>query len=239
MNYIVSCLFTTCIDPLRGIKWNFDSRIMDNWYNSGLEICKSNDIKLIVFHDGLTPEFISKYNPEYITFIQVPECGAHSPHDYRWFIYENFTQNNEFDKVFFTDISDVLIKSNPFLELDPEVLYMGNEQHHTWNNDWALPRNEYYKTKLKDFTQIFESNNSGPFLNAGVLGGYRDIVLKFLKHIVEYSSITLDKPYATTDMIIFNYIIHKYFNNIKHGQPVNSVFNKNEFNREDVWFVHK
>jgi len=240
MNYIVSCLFTTCIDPLRGIKWNFDSRIMDNWYNSGVEICKShNDIKLIVFHDGLDNNFLSKYDLEYITFVQVPNCGEYSPHDYRWFIYENFAQNNEFDKVFFTDISDIVIKSNPFQSLDPNTLYMGNEQHHTWNNSWALPRNEYYKSKLEDFTQVFESNNSGPFLNAGILGGHRDIVIKFLQHIIDYLSITLDKPYHTTDMIIFNYVIHKHFNTIKHGEPVNSIFHKNEIHRNDVWFVHK
>lgn len=240
MNYIASCLFTTCIDPLRGIKWDFNPQIINVWYNSGLEICKSSpNTQLIVFHDGLSSEFINQYDLNYINFIQVPECGFYSPHDYRWFIYENFTQNNQFNSIFFTDISDVIIASNPFLDIDDKVLYMGDEQHHTWNNEWALPRNEYYINNIEDFNLIFNSNNNGPFLNAGVLGGNKSIVLDFLQHMVRYSSTTLDKPYNTTDMILFNYVIHKHFKSIKHGAPINSIFNQHQINRKDVWFIHK
>lgn len=241
MNYIISCLFTTCIDPLRGIKWDLNPHIMDEWYNSGIKLCQTNsNIKLVVFYDELTEEFISKYNSEYIVFIQVPECGEYSPHDYRWLIYENFTENNEFDKVFFTDISDVLIKSNPFINLDPEILYMGDEEGKLWDNEWTENRHSYYQVTLNDYNDIYFLNKKQQFLNAGILGGYRDIVLQFLNKMVEYTQITVDgKSGSITDMLLFNYINYKYFPKRKHGAPVNSIFWKNETHREDVWFVHK
>ena len=241
MNYIVSCLFTTCIDPLRGIKWDLHPQIMDNWYNSGVKLCQSNNnIKLVIFHDGLTDNFISKYNPEYTIFIKTAECENYSPHDFRWFVYENFTQNNEFDNVFFTDISDVLIKNNPFLELDHNMLYMVDEEGKIWDNEWTAPRHSYYQSRLSDYEDVFKTNDNNQFLNAGILGGCRDIVLLFLEKMVEYSKLTMDNKHGQiTDMLLFNYINYKYFPKRKHGFPINSIFQKNEIHREDVWFIHK
>jgi len=241
MNYIVSSLFTTCVDPLRNIKWSPSSNIMDNWYYSGEAICKQNkDVKLIVFYDELDENLINKFDPEYITFIQVEDCNLYSPHDYRWMVYQNFVENNidNIDNIFFTDISDVLIKQNPFPHIEKDILYMGDEQQ-PWGNEWADARKEYYMDNLPTFPEIHEQYKSYPFLNAGILGGNAEITLKFLDKIVYYTGLTLNKPYATSDMIIFNYVLYAYFPNKKHGFPVNSNFWKNEINRSDVWFVHK
>ena len=223
MNYIVSCLFTTCVDPLRGVKWDIHPLIMDNWYNSGLKLCESNNnIKLIVFHDGLTDDFISKYNLEYIIFIKTNECENYSPHDFRWFVYENFIQNNEFENIFITDISDVLIKNNPFLNLEPDRLYVGDEDGKTWDNDWSSPRHFYYQERLSDYDTIYNKNKNNQFLNAGILGGQRYIVLLFLEKMVKYSKLTMDNKHGQiTDMLLFNYIHYKYFPKRKHGFPIN------------------
>lgn len=241
MNYIVSSLFTTCVDPLRNIKWFPSADIMDKWYKSGEKICQQNsDVKLLVFYDNLDISIINKFNPEYITFIQVEDCGDYSPHDYRWIIYQNFLEHN-FDNVqniFFTDISDVLIKQNPFTQIDNDVIYMGDEQQ-PWNNEWAEDRKYYYLDNLPPFQETYNTFKFHTFLNAGILGGNKKIVLEFLNKIVYYTNITLDKPYYTSDMIIFNYILYKYFPNKKHGFPINSNFWKNEIDRNDVWFIHK
>lgn len=241
MNYIVSSLFTTCVDPLRNIRWSPSLGIMDKWYRSGEKVCAENkDIQLLVFYDQLDENILSKYSSEFITFIQVEECGEHSPHDYRWIVYNAFLENNieSVDNVFFTDISDVLIKQNPFLNIEKDVLYTGDENQ-LWENEWAAPRNEYYLEYLPSFKEVYEKNKLSSFLNAGILGGNSKIVLEFLNKITHYISITLNKPYETSDMIIFNYVVYKYFPNKKHGFPVNSNFWKYEINRNDVWFVHK
>jgi hypothetical protein len=241
MNYIISSLFTTCIDPIRNIKWSPSSDIMDNWYNSGKNILNNNS-QLLVFYDQLESSFKNKYDSKYITFIKVEDCNLFSPHDYRWIIYYNFLRNNVdvVDNIFFTDISDVLIKQNPFQYVEKDTLYIGDEYEYSWENWWALPKIEYYIKNIKNFNGIYEKNKLYPFLNAGILGGEKGIVLKFLEKMKNYIESTLDKPYETTDMIIFNYILHKYFkHNIKHGEPINSKFKLNEIHRNDVWFIHK
>lgn len=241
MNYIISTLFTTCVDPLRNIKWSPSSNIMDNWYYSGEKICEKNsNIKLLVFYDEIDINLLNKFNSKYITFIKVEDCGEYSPHDYRWIVYQNFIENNidNIENVFFTDISDVLIKQNPFQNIEENTLYMGDELQ-PWENEWVNDRVDYYLNNFSFFTETYKKYKNQTFLNAGILGGKSKIVLEFLNKIIYYISITLDKPYYTSDMLIFNYVLYKYFPNKKHGFPVNSNFWKNEINRDDVWFIHK
>lgn len=243
MNYIASSLFTTCIDPIRNTKWSPSTDIMDVWYNSGVSLIQQNpNFKLLVFYDQLNPNFPQKYNPEYVTFIKVEDCNNYSPHDYRWLIYHNFISTNfiDIDNIFFTDISDVIIKQNPFLHIKNDILYIGDEYEYPWENWWSSPRIKYYLDNLGNFNEIYEKYKYFSFLNAGILGGDKNIVLKFLDLMESYIGLTLDKPYETTDMILFNYILYKYFSDkINHGEPINSKFKLNETNREDVWFIHK
>lgn len=244
MNYIISSLFTTCIDPQRNTKWKPVIETIKNWYLSGKEnVCQYNsNSQLIIFYDVLDNDILEYYfTLDYITLIKVPNCDNYSPHDYRWFVYKSFLEDNynEVENIFFTDIQDVLIQSNPFLNIDNNVLYCGDEWMHPWENGWAYPKKDYYVHNLPTFLETYINNKNKIFLNAGILGGNKDIVLKFLDKICYYINITLDKPYNTTDMIIFNYIIYKYFPNKKHGEPVNSKFKEYEESRKDVWFAHK
>ncbi len=243
MNYIVSSLFTTCVDPIRNTKWPLSSTIMDVWYNSSIDIIqKTHNFTLLVFYDQLEPSFLQKYNSEYITFIKVEDCNDYSPHDYRWLVYFNFISNNlsQIDNIFFTDISDVIIKQNPFPHIKNDMLYVGDEYEYPWENWWSSSRVKYYLDNLDSFNEIYEKYKHFPFLNAGILGGNKNIVLKFLDLIKSYIEITLNKPYETTDMILFNYILYKYFSGgVQYGEPINSKFKLNETHREDVWFIHK
>lgn len=243
MNYIASSLFTTCIDPIRNTKWSPSTTIMDIWYNSGVNVIKNlSETRLLVFYDQLEPSFTQKYNSEYITFIKVEDCNYYSPHDYRWLVYHDFLTNNlnGISNIFFTDISDVIIKQNPFSFIENNILYVGDEYEHPFENWWSISRIGYYLNNLKGFEKIYNEYKKSSFLNAGILGGNIGIVLEFLGLIKNYIGITLDKPYETTDMILFNYILYKYFSTrIKCGEPVNSKFKLNETYREDVWFIHK
>lgn len=243
MNYIASSLFTTCVDPIRNTRWSPSLDIIDTWYNSGVNLIKNHsNLKLLVFYDNLEFPTYKKYYPEYITFIKVEDCNNYSPHDYRWLIYNNFLTSNldSIHNIFFTDISDVIIKQNPFLHIEDNILYVGDEYEYPWENWWSSSRVNYYLNNLNDFKEIYNNYKHSSFLNAGILGGNKNIVLKFLNLMERFIEITLDKPYGTTDMILFNYILYKYFPyNVKHGEPINSKFKLNETHRDDVWFIHK
>lgn len=241
MNYIASCLFTTCKDPIRPITWKNQPEVMEAWFKSGIEVCnRHTNLHLLVFYDDLSPEFLDRYKHEHLTFIQVEDCGEYSPHDYRWFIYKSFVESSfeELDFIFFTDISDVLIKNNPFETMDRQVLYCGDEQQ-SWENDWVSIRNYYFLESATDYKETYARYKDRTFLNAGLLGGSKETVYTFLEHMTSIVGDTLDKPYDSTDMLLFNYTIYKHFSNIQHGAPVNSLFWKNEVSRDDIWFVHK
>lgn len=241
MNFIASSLFTTCIDPLTNKKWNPSLNIAQNWYESGLEVVDKNT-KLLIFYDELEPSFMDIYNNPSIIFIKVEDCNQYNPYDYRWLIYHNFITHNreQIDNIFFTDISDVIIRKNPFHFIQKGYIYAGDEYFHPWENWWALERNPYYNKKISDFNDIYEKNKSNVFLNAGIIGGDINVISAFLDKMKGYTELTLNKPYDTTDMVLFNFVLSKYFySNLKHGEPINSKFKLNETHRDDVWFIHK
>jgi hypothetical protein len=243
MNYIVTSLFTTCFDPQKDIKWDPNIETLNGWYSSGIKNVCDENTHLLLFYDILS-DYIVKYytSSPYITLIQVPDCGNYSPHDYRWFIYQSFIESNydDIENIFFTDAQDVIIQSNPFKNIQKGILYCGDEWMHPWENYWSIPRHPYFIQELSDFLEIYQNYHHHQFLNAGILGGDIKIVSKFLDKMCHYINVTLSKPYNTTDMITFNYVLHKYFhNNIKHGTPINSNFKKYEYFRNDVWFIHK
>lgn len=245
MNYIVTSLFTTCVDPQRNIKWEPNIETLIGWYSSGVEnICSKNpNTHLLLFYDVLPESFVEYYTSlPYIILIKTPDCNQYSPHDFRWFVYQEFLKDNydDIENIFFTDAQDVLIQSNPFNNIESNILYCGDEWMHPWENEWAIPRNEYYIYNIPEFLELYQIKKHHLFLNAGLLGGNRKIVLEFLNHICYYTNKTLLKPYNTTDMIIFNYVIHKYFpERVKHGEPVNSKFKQHEYSRKDIWFTHQ
>lgn len=241
MNYIAASLFTTCIDPQRGIKWNPSVKDLQDWYVSGKALCKDDpNLHLILFYDQLPQEIFKAYIGDCITFIQVEDCNYLSPHDYRWIVYRNFVENNleEGDNIFFTDSTDVVIANNPFPHIEPSRLYSGDEEV-AWDNGWANARSPFYRRTVEDFEEIYQANRNSNLLNCGILGGSVDIVRKFLDKVYFYIELTLEKPYDTTDMVTHNYVIRKYFPDVIHGAPLNSVFKNYEYNRKDIWFIHK
>jgi hypothetical protein len=238
MNYIISTLFTLCGDPFRAIEWEpYWKTAMDEWYKSGIQF--KDEFQLIAFVDTETERYEEKY-PDMI-FIQVDPCPKHiSIHDYRWLIYESFIEDNEFDNAFFTDISDVVIKQNPFLQLEDDVLYTGDEETKVWDNDWADNKHLYFINKVYDYKYYYQLNKNNRFLNAGIVGGREKTIKQFISKMADYTKRTcMDKSPQISDMLLFNYVAYKHFPKRQHGQPVNSEFTKFEKDRDDVWFVHK
>lgn len=246
-NYIASTLFTTCKDPaneykLKQYQINFKSgTVMDAWCRSALKICQQHsNVQLAVFYDQIHPEIFKKYSSKHIEFINVADCGAFDPYEYRWVVYKQFLQKNLdlVKNIFFTDISDVLVKQNPFLEMKKGILYVGS-QPEKWSKKWLRTRTMYYMERVDELKEIYDKWRNIDALNAGLLGGESNLVLDFLNKMVKYIEKTTDLQTGATDMILFNYVLRRYFPNTKSGFPIHSVFWKEQKWRDDVWFVHK
>ena len=234
-NYIISSYLTTGIDQQRGafLRTNLDNYIWE-WYSSLIYL----GLNGVVLHDRLSTDFIARFPG--VKFYRVPPVRNYQIYDYRWVIYLNFLKTHPLDNCFFTDISDVRVIKDPFIqpEYSSENLYCGDETGSLGENEW-MQRSVYCPQLMKQryFEEIILSDL--PVLNAGIVGGGYDIMLKFvtnMAHIVEGLKDREDD--GSCDMALFNYVMHGCFIPI-HGEPVNSIFRAEETDRTDVWFKHK
>jgi hypothetical protein len=251
MNYIVTTYLTTAPDPqLRFIdgKWvkntikaKDDINYVIDWY---YWICQL-EMNGIILHDGLSEDFMG-YFPG-VKFIKThPVPAGIQLYDYRWFLALNCFAKLEIDNVFFTDVSDVKVKMNPFVHpyFKEGVLYCGDVAEEgtpkLLKDDAWVGISLMNKTlvKLPLFYDIINSNN--PVLNCGTFGGNREIVLTFLKRFVSIIQKVANRPIDINgDIPLFNYVMYRDFPTQFHcGYPVNSVFKAYE-DRNDVWFIHK
>ena len=241
MNYIIASYYTSGIDPQRGTAWQSNLEAITEWIKSGISLCeKSSDIRLLLTHDNLTQEMVEAIENPYLDIIKVEPCGTYSPNEYRWIIYKNLVENNleSFDRIFFTDVSDVIIKNNPFTDMKEGVLYIGDEKEN-WGTGWIQSRSHHHMQYVEGYAALFEKEKNSVLLNCGLVGGTVNTILKYLTKVEEIEALTANKSKDTTDMITSNYVAKAFFEEVVHGAPVNSVFKAYQNSREDVWFIHK
>lgn len=90
--------------------------------------------------------------------------------------------------------------------------------------------------KLTSWNKVINSRNK--LLNAGIVGGGRDVMLSYVDHCCKVIDKCRNRKENTyVDIPVYNYVLYRYFNPV-HGEPVNSIFGNYE-KRGDVWFIHK
>jgi hypothetical protein len=208
-----------------------------SWYDS---IIKINGVTGVILYDNLSEEFIGNY-PE-VRFIKVAPCGTFQLYDYIWILYNRFIKNNNFENIFFTDLWDITIVKNPFLEpgYNDHTIFCGDVNGGVMRGDYFIGaglRNKMLMT-LPGFEEIITSDR--PLLNNGTIGGSKKIITRFINTLYALIMKMADRePDITCDMSIFNYVVYTYFaDEFYAGHPVCSGFKKYE-NSTDVWFIHK
>jgi hypothetical protein len=240
MNYIATTYLTTAVDSQRNTtKLIDDDKYIINWYVSIVK----NGLNGIILHDGLSQEFMDRYNK--VDFLQVdPIPEGAQLYDYRWAAYLKCFEKYEIDNIFFTDVSDVTVQKNPFTDpfYQKDKLYCGDVQtyHSTLGEEpWiAISLLNKDLIKLPGFVKTMKSNKL--ILNCGTFGGSMPLIYTFLKIMNLYMTFVKFRPLDIVgDITLFNYIMYRYFSKQFYcGYPVNSVFRKYE-KRNDVWFIHK
>jgi len=140
--------------------------------------------------------------------------------------------------VWMVDSTDVEVLRNPFMSVNPNRLYVGNEFNMKVDNTW-MRRTQEPLFKINDYRQIISANAREVLPNCGIVGGGYDIVMEYLKLRVQYHSAHTVGILKSTDMSIFNYIIWKHFKGrTTSGVKVNTRFKQNERNNIS-FFKHK
>lgn len=228
-NIILTCLFSNINDPQRANPMSADKDILKPL----IESMKGQDIVILNDFDSSISG-----NVEYLKV----ETFVKNVYFQRWISYYRYLlkRRNEIEKVFITDGSDVVMLRNPFEHLKENILYVGDEPEIT-GCDWMVKHHPH------ELLQQFIKGNTDVLLNAGLCGGYIDIVIEFINKFLGfyYKSITDSFSYkdkagcGDPDMGLFNYIARTHFNDrLVHGTQVNTVFKAEKANNVS-WFKHK
>jgi len=241
---VMACHFTGIFDVNRNqVLPNDQFSLVEDWAFS----LKSHQVNGIIFHNNFSALACAKHQHERLKFIDVQYDTRYNPNVYRYFIYREFLRLHapKISGVFITDISDVVMINNPFLDSlfkqNKDTLFCGDEPVQL-QNDWMINHATHLRQTIPDYAAFESTFKNEPLLNCGIIGGHTHILIQFVEQLAtihEKFNNNNDTAY-TGDMGAFNYLVRTRFNNcVMHGYPVNTVFKAYETERTDCWFRHK
>jgi hypothetical protein len=219
-----------------------DFSIIENWVNS---ISKLN-LQAIIFHNNFSESTVLKHQSKNLLFIRITHDERFNPNVFRYFVYNQFLNQywNKIDSLFVTDVSDVMVLKNPFIQplfIEKfDFIFCGDEPTN-WNNEWMQLHGSHLRSRITDYLEIETEYKSHQLLNCGIIGGNISIIKALIESIWQlHNTYNFDNTSSYTgDMGAFNYIIRKnYSQKLLHGSPVNSEF-KAYFDNGTNWFQHK
>lgn len=236
----LSTYFTTLGDPQReGKAWEYDYKTIEPFLLS-IAFKAPSEIMAVILSDTQEEKLAHR-----TYFKRVPVSG--NPYFQRWMSYYShlIRHRDKISWVFMTDCTDVELLKMP--EPKQGVIYVGDEPGQIVKNQWITYHHKH--PRLQRFYKYYGGNQ---IVNAGILGGYVEDVLPFIRAIIdEYTQMKHDEATqrlpgnmacpgpGMTDMAVFNYVAYMRFKDkISHGQHVNTTFKANE--RNDIsWWKHK
>jgi hypothetical protein len=243
-NLIMACHITGVYDVNRNtILEDNNYELVRNWAES----VANAQLQGIIFHNNFSQETCEKYHNEYITFIKINHNPEFNPNVFRYFVYRDFLEQHipSIYNVFVTDISDVTLAKNPFIStyfLDNKNTIFCGDEPKKLNNSWMIAHSENLRNNMPDFADYELEFGNETLLNCGIIGGEAPLLLGFFKDLCSIHQLanSNNQTAYTGDMGAFNYLARtKYNHQLKHGEPINTVFKQYENQRNDCWFRHK
>lgn len=235
---VLSTLLTTQIDTQRNIKWAPDQEQVKVWEQSIHKI--DPQMKVTILMDE---EPINK-NESLNTVIMPAPKVYYNVYHLRWlYIYNYLRENENIGRVWVTDGTDVEMLLNPFQSMKSGVLYTGSETKTLTGDPWMQDAHKH--ARLQEF---MSTNGYKQLLNAGLIGGSREDVMRFAQRIImfyedfkseRYWGWEKSKEEEVGDMATFNLVAYEYFSDrLSYGSNVNTVF-KAEERTSYSWWKHK
>jgi hypothetical protein len=243
-NVVLTSYFRSRPDPQRK-KPNGDELFVDSdsfdyiypWYVS----MSHAGLHGIIFHDGLSEEFVSRYTTDKIRFLRVT-LGGFSTNDERFLIYLYYLEKAQgHEKILMTDVSDVFIKRDPFFMMDGDEdgLWVGQDRAATptvSSSPWAVNKANAMFQQARGALPAGPDFGAMPLMNAGVVGGTRGAVLKLLRG---FSLVFNQIGNANNhNMMALHYVVYRQKMKVRMGYPLTSGFKQYEFNT-GACIVHK
>jgi hypothetical protein len=243
-NVILSCLITGVHDVNRNTTLEDDDfSLAKDWCDS----IKKLNLRGILFHNNLSEKTCQENTSENIDFIRINFDALYKPNVFRYLVYHDFLEKHyeEIDAVFVTDVSDVVVIKNPFIEKffeeNSNKIFCGDEPK-ILRNEWMIAHSEHLRAKITNYVEYEAQFKNATLLNCGIIGGKIEVMKEFIEKLsLIHRRYNFDNySEYTGDMGAFNYLIRTQFNErLAHGFPINTEFKAYQNERKDCWFRHK
>ena len=242
-NLIVASHITGVYDVNRSTTLaNDDFSLVAEWADSITAL----GLQGIIFNNSFSEDTCLLHQSDFIHFIKVDYNLQYNPNVYRYFVYAEFLKANShlLKNIFFTDVSDVTVLKNPFVEelflANPLTIFCGDEPK-ILDNEWMQDHSAHLRSKIADYAAYEANFKNETLLNCGVIGGNIAIINPFISELCAiHSAYNSDNNTVYTgDMGAFNYLVRtRYNDHVIHGNPVNTEFKS--YNKDlSCWFKHK
>ncbi len=221
---------------------NDDFSIVTDWAKS----VSALKLQGIIFHNNFSDATCKANESSFIKFIKVDYNSKYNPNVFRYFVYNEFIKENAqfLNNIFFTDVSDVVVLKNPFLEPlflnNPNAIFCGDEPK-ILGNSWMQNHSEHLRNEIPNYKDFEVNFKNHKLLNCGVIGGQIILIQRFIKDLwsLHFKYNSNNTSSYTGDMGAFNYLVRTQYNeNVIHGYPVNTEFKK-YLDDTSCWFKHK
>lgn len=220
-NIIITSFYVNVSDPQ--FKSNKKSRpefnnenfnYMKKFYDSVVKF----DLECIIFHDGLSSDFLETYKTNKIKFIYFDHTNyiTNSGNDTRFLVYLKYLndnlEDNFYDKIIITDISGVEFLKNPFEDLNKNKIFVARDRiktakgtkrdlTHSWFKDYAI--------RAYGNFDLFEKFKNKYSLTCKFFGGNYKLIFEILTEFKnEFQKVNLN---YNTNYAVFNYIMYSKF----------------------------
>lgn len=191
--------------------------------------------RLVVFHDQLRDPALTTGNGLPVEFIHRPSPTINFFLYRHQVVWQWLRDQPQVRRVWAVDGTDVTQLHDPFTDLQPGKVHLGWEPK-TLSDPWMLDRHK--ETRVHRFL----ADHPGlQLLNAGLIGGYRDIMLEFLHGLQAYwGDVDMVKgPHDQGDMGELQRLTYGRFRGrFVTGTQVSTVFKAYTANGIS-WWMHK
>lgn len=221
---LFSTYFTSVKNPMYSYKIKTKSGFfMKQWFTSAHKL----GLNLVILHDSFDESFVNRVRSIHpnIDFVETKNLHSRTTNDYRFYGFKKYLEDHpEVRRAVLTDMRDVKIFNDPFkpMEVIGDYIYIGIDvSFYTFSYDHSWLRSVLRNCHRSEAS--IDEVKLHPFLNAGVLGGSRHMLLTFLQQLTQY----FDKSphHLNCNMGTINIVGHKYFEDYCYsGYPIQSAF---------------
>lgn len=206
------------------------------------------NVKVVIFHDGLSDKFVEEYSTQNICFYKVNgNYSEYSLNDSRFMYYYDFARMyskglEDYDLICMTDASDVVMVKDVTTMLSnfkDQVLMVGDEpkvlaEYISCNGKSFVDLSLLYRWETHDI------DTSSSLINAGVICGQRFEIFRLL-NFFKRERLRLEFDKSNINMPLMNYLIRNFYGDgeIVIGSPITSTYKKFQTERKNVYFRHK